>query len=275
MTDATFIRAVSGRLAIALATGLLSAVGLAGAPGPDGPRTIESAAIPVELPTTANEGLPLNEFTIKYRLRYAAFSAELTLGLRRLHEADAANLFEATATTRARGMAKLFVRDDLYERARFSLVAGRILPRHYVLDSGKKAGEDSGEVSFDWEQMTADSLYEGKRSELTLDADVYDRISADIVVITDLRQGRQPRNLRIAEKNQLREYVFTYQGEERVTTTAGEFDAVRYLRQRIGSSRSTMIWYARDADYLPVRMEQLKKGKTVVTSEATMVQWAD
>ena len=29
-----------------------------------------------------------------------------------------------------------------------------------------------------------------------------------------------------------------------------------------------MIWYAPEAGYLPVRMEQLKRGKTAATSEA-------
>ena len=99
----------------------------------------------------------------------------------------------------------------------------------------------------------------------------YDRLSADIVVIMDLRNGRPPRTLYIAEKNTTREYTFTPRGEATVETPAGTFETVLYLRQRDGSSRSTLIWYARNADFLPVRMEQLKDGKSTVTSVATSI----
>ena len=300
---------------MAAITLLQTAVALAGAPGPDADMSVKSPAISMPTKTTATTmensrttteiaatqdtpraptvtvadkpqseqaGLPPMGFTIDYKLRYAAFSAELTLSLREQlntqepgNESDkeaGQNDYLITATTRARGLAKLFMRNELHEQASFRFVDDRLMSKHYALNSGKKSGEDSGEVSFDWEQMTADSMYEGTRKTLSLETDVYDRMTADIVVITDLRNGRQPRKLRIAEKNQLRDYVFIYEGEERIATPAGEFDTVRYLRQRSGSSRSTLVWYARDAGYLPVRMEQRKNGKTAVTSEAQTIK---
>lgn len=269
----------------AIATVLLLPVSAAaGAPGPEEQeQTVISPAVELETGTAIEtaataadeiavdvpEGLQPQAFAIDYRLRYGALSATLKL---RLQQGEGSDNFRISATTRARGLARLFMSGEPFEQAKFSYTNDRVVSQTYRLESGKKSGEDNGSITFDWKNMIAASVYEGTAADLALpDSDIYDRISADVVVIMDLRNGRQPRNMRVAEKNQLRDYGFTFEGEATIETPAGTFDTVRYLRQRSGSSRSTRIWYASDKGFLPVRMEQLKNGKTAVTSEAKSV----
>ena len=268
-------------VALALALAILPAAVTAGAPGPDaGPaghlpapaimaaQSATAVAEPAAVAAPASAMLQPGRFAIDYQLRYGALSATLKL---RLEQIDANGNYRISATTKGRGLARLFMSHELLEYSEFSFEDGLVVSRDYQLDSGKKSGEDTGSILFDWQKLSADSVYEGDVAELQLGDDVYDRISADVVVIMDLRNGRQPRDMRVAEKNQLRDHTFTFEGEERIATPAGEFDAVRYLRQRTGSSRATRIWYARDTGYLPVQMEQLKDGKTTVTSKAKFV----
>ena len=157
------------------------------------------------------------------------------------------------------------------EEARFTSDGERLYSTSYVVEGGSKSSDDDSDIRFDWDSGSAASIYEEEAATLPLEGEVYDRISADIVIINDLRNGLEPRSLRIAEKNEVRDYEFTFQGKETVEVPAGTFDTVKYLRQRIGSSRSTLIWYAPAADYLPVRMEQLKRGDPVATSVATTI----
>jgi hypothetical protein len=231
----------------------------------ESPNENPELAAPAALPP---ESSALQGFVIDYTVRYLAFGGKLTFALQQPADSD---IYRITAETKAGGLTKLLMGNDPLEQAEFRYTDAQIVPLHYQLDSGKKSGEDNSKISFDWEAQTADSVYEGASATLQLGPDRYDRLSADIVVILDLRSGRDPRNVYVAEKNGVREYTFTRQGDEIIETPAGTFDTVRYLRDREGSSRNTLIWYARNADYLPVRMELLKHGKTTVTSEASRV----
>ncbi len=263
---------------------LLPAALAAGAPGPDTDANVTSPAIelqPVAARQPADAGAaPASEpqpalrpgtFAIDYDLRFGALGGTLQL---RLQETATADHYRIVATTRARGLTRLFMARELLEQSDFHYRDDRVVSLQYELDSGKKSGEDTGSIRFDWDNLTAASVHEGSATELQLGEDIYDRISADVVVIMDLRNGLHPRDMRVAEKNQLREYTYTFEAEERIDTPAGSFDTVRYLRQRTGSSRSTRIWYARDTGYLPVQMEQLKDGETAVTSKAKLVTLA-
>ncbi len=255
---------------LALLLAITCAVGLpasAGSPGDIDGNAAVSPAIPIERSATAAASPAIPGFVIDYKVRFMAFGGDVTLSLQQ----TAANSYRVSAVTKARGLTKLLMGNELFEQAEFGYADNRIVPLRYQLDSGKKSGEDTGEIAFDWYTNTAASIHEGDAATLELGPDIYDRLSADIVVIMDLSNGRAPRTLSIAEKNTIREYTFTPQGDETIETPAGTFDTVRYLRHREGSSRSTLIWYARNAGYLPVRIEQLKDGKTAVTSVAKSV----
>jgi hypothetical protein len=57
-------------------------------------------------------------------------------------------------------------------------------------------------------------------------------------------------------------YTATY---EAIKTKGGSFDTVKYRRYRTGSSRSTLIWFAAELEYLPVRMQHFNKDKSTGT----------
>ncbi len=224
-----------------------------------------SSAAPALQTLAAVADLPPAPFSVTYKVSWTVLSGDVTLSLA---PAEAPGSYTVTAATQARGLARLSAPDPSVETARFLLSDGKPLSQSYELQDGSEGGRNNTRIDFDWEAGAAQSVYEGEPAKLALGEDVYDRITADIVIINDLRNGREPRNLSIAEKNQVRAYTFTPRGEEEITVPAGTFRTIKYLRERPGSSRATLIWYAPDAGYLPVRMEQLKRGKTSITSVA-------
>ncbi|MDH5456837.1 MAG: DUF3108 domain-containing protein, partial [Gammaproteobacteria bacterium] len=50
-------------------------------------------------------------------------------------------------------------------------------------------------------------------------------------------------------------------GTREIRTRAGTYEAVGIQHQKEGSSRVTTLWCAPDLDYLPVVIEQHRKGK--------------
>jgi hypothetical protein len=269
---------------------LLPCLALAGAPGTDTSlaqepqeiqsQAVETPAIEISIADTSNAAAAPDsaradetdpvprpvDFSVEYRASYAAFSADISLALQAQQGSDE---YRILATTKARGLAKLAQPGTVREEAQFIFEQGEFLSQNYILDTGRKSPDDKTDLRFDHQKQSIASIYEGTPVTLPLTGKIYDRISADIVIMSDLRNGKHPRDLRIAEKNQIRDYSFTLQGEETVEVPAGTYRTVKYLRQRTGSSRSTLIWYAVDAEFVPVRMEQLKRGKSTVTSVAT------
>jgi hypothetical protein len=60
-------------------------------------------------------------------------------------------------------------------------------------------------------------------------------------------------------------------GEKEVKTKAGTFLAVGIQHQKEGSSRTTTLWCVKELDYLPVIIEQHRKGK--LTFRASLVSY--
>jgi hypothetical protein len=102
-----------------------------------------------------------------------------------------------------------------------------------------------------------------------------DRLTADIAMIQKLRNGETPTGFDLVDRNEIRRYEYTLQGEETIKVPAGTFQTVKYLRNRPGSSRATLIWFAPGMDYLPVKIAQLKRGKSVIEMFATLLQPAN
>ena len=219
------------------------------------------AAMLWAVPSGATDQMTPRGFVITYEVRFAAFRGDLTLELEQQDGDD----YRIRATTAARGIVRMFMGKDSVEESNFTFTDGRLISRDYKLDDGGDAAKNDTEINFDWEAGIARSVYEQEPAELPLEGEVYDRISADVVTIMDLRSGNPPRTLYIAEKNAVREYTFEAQGNETIEFQGGEIDTVKFLRTRTGSSRPVMIWYAPELDYLPVQMEQFKRGKSQVT----------
>jgi hypothetical protein len=60
-------------------------------------------------------------------------------------------------------------------------------------------------------------------------------------------------------------------GTKKIKTKAGTFDAVGIRHQKEGSSRTTTMWCVEELGFLPVIIEQHRKGK--VNFRATLVRY--
>jgi hypothetical protein len=216
--------------------------------------------------TTAAE---LNTFHAEYVMSYAVFTGDVKIDLR---QEDTPGSYSYKITTKARGLAKAIMHNKAVEKSQFTIDGNNIKPLSYHLDDGFSGKENKTDIKFDWDTGIAHSRYEGADLSKRLKTGTLDRLSADIIVIMALRAGIEPGGYPIFDGEDVDVYEFTKLGTERIKVQAGKFDTVKYRRQRAGSSRSTLIWYAPAQDYLPVRIDQQKDGKTSVTMTATQLR---
>jgi hypothetical protein len=215
------------------------------------------------------EPASLQGFHTVYELRYSALRADATIDLQ---SADAPNEYIYSVTTKTRGIARLMRPGTATEKARFVYDANGFRPLSYRLDDGVAKAENDSDIQFDWQSGIATSTHESETVELPISPGMLDRLTADIAAIQELRNGRPLTGFDLVDRNEIRRYEFTLQGEETIKVPAGTFKTVKYLRARPGSSRATLIWFAPGKAFLPVKITQLKRGKPVIDMVATVLE---
>jgi hypothetical protein len=137
-----------------------------------------------------------------------------------------------------------------------------VQPLHYKADDGTSSTKRDADVQFDWEHNRVTGVYEGVKVDMPLQPGIQDDLSVQIALMVELLAGRTPDQFLLLDKNSVREYRYTREGEESLSTPLGQLDTVIYRSQKKGSPRVTRFWCAPSLGYIPLRVEQ-KKGDEV------------
>jgi len=238
------------------------------------PQDIQAANIETktQTPVEATPDAKLDGFRINYEARISAFKADASL---ELSPSDQTNHYIYKVSTTARGLARLIKSGTVTEQSIFAFNGSGLQPARYDYDDGSGKAAKGSTVSFDWSRSIAHSVHEGVIADLELTPGLLDRLSADLQSILALRAGNTPGKQSIVYRNSIRHYELSLLGEETVTVPAGTFATLKFLRQRTGSKRATEIWFAKNAEYLPVKIVQLKNGELTASMAATSVTFSD
>jgi len=135
-------------------------------------------------------------------------------------------------------------------------------PIDWQLDDGKASKDDDGELHFDWSRNSVTGTVEGEPVNLTAEPGTQDRSSIQIAVTTALLRGAEPGTIALIDDNRIKRYVYTKKEQASVDSALGKLDTVLYESTREGgSSRTSRFWMAPSLEFLPVRAEQVRKGK--------------
>jgi hypothetical protein len=158
--------------------------------------------------------------------------------------------------------ARLFVSKAAIERSVMEIDATGTRPIEWQLDDGKSSKDGDGELHFDWSRNTVTGTVEGEPVNLTAEPGTQDRSSIQIAVTTALLRGVEPGTVALIDDNRIKHYVYTKKEQAVVDSALGQLDTVIYESTRAGgSSRTSRFWMAPSLEYLPVRAEQIRKGK--------------
>ena len=159
-------------------------------------------------------------------------------------------------------LASLFVSSHAVERSVMQIDDSGTRPLEWQLDDGKSSKAKDGELHFDWSRNTVTGTIEGEAVNLTAEPGTQDRSSIQIAVTTALLRGVEPGTIALIDDNRIKHYVYTKKEQATVDSALGKLDTVIYESTREGgSSRTSRFWMAPDLEYLPVRAEQIRKGK--------------
>ena len=164
----------------------------------------------------------------------------------------------------ARGIGRMFSERPT-QQTTLRVTAAGVRPLHFKAEDGTSSTKRDVDLQFDWEAKRVTGIYEDVKVDMPLQPGTQDDLSVQIAVMVELLAGRTPDQFLLLDKNSVREYRYTREGEESLSTALGKIDTVIFRSQKTGSPRVTRFWCAPQQGYIPVRVEQ-KKGDDV--------QWA-
>jgi hypothetical protein len=160
-----------------------------------------------------------------------------------------------------RGIGKMFSERPV-QKSTLRVTDKGVQPLSYEADDGTSSTQRDATVQFDWEHGRVTGVYEGVKVDMPLQPGIQDDLSVQIALMVELLAGREPHQFQMIDKNTVREYRYTREAQESVSTPLGKIDTVVYRSQKTGSPRVTRFWCAPSRGYIPMRVEQ-KKGDDV------------
>ena len=215
--------------------------------------------------------LPDN-FLAEYRLeKYNTTVAEMSLQLSR-HD----QLYVYKSITQPYGLASFFSNDQAQETSSLLQDTDRhkLYLRHYEFQRKDKPGKNQ-RIDLDWSQQDIASIsgnYGNKQFKLQHQGMVWDRLSVQLALIDDIRRSidipsGHVFSYQVIEKNQISAFNFSYEGKQSIDLGKYHYNTIKLKREHDSSDRVTIFWLAKELDFVPVKVEQFKKGKLHMNME--------
>lgn len=208
----------------------------------------------------------LTPFEAVYRVR--AFGLGSGESVLRLAATSDPGVYEFQAAVQPTGVTRLML-DPQSECSRFRVTDGELRPIHYRNDDK----EDPESMDFDRDEGIVTASYKDQEVELALEPNALDPATEQVAALHDLYSAEAAIGpYRTISRNRYREVEYHPEGNERIETPLGTYHTVKFRRQRVGSSRSVLIWYAPKLDWIPVQIQHFKREKSQAMARLTSYQ---
>jgi hypothetical protein len=206
----------------------------------------------------------LRPFTASYSITWHSMSAgSSSLKLEKLPDGR----WAYSSQSSAKGLFRLAMPAELSSRSVFRIVDGRILPESFTADDGASSNEKDQRITFDWAAGKVTGVAERRPVDLQTRPGLLDTLSVQVALMHEMLAGRKPERFALVDKDKIKTYNYTVEGEETVRSAIGEYRTVIFRSARPDSKNGTYFWCAPDLGYLPLKVER-RDGKEVQWSMA-------
>lgn len=217
------------------------------------------------LATPAMAATSLTPHTAVYKVKIKVISGQLNTRLEKRPDGYLANhVIQPT------GMARLISRGTMDVSSKFIDTDDGVLPIEFRSQDTIR-DDPNVDLSFDWDVLEARGLVGGDPVVLPLHGITHDSVSIQYALMQDLLNGGVREQYSLFDVDKTKVVNASTIGTKQVSTKAGIFTAVGIQHQKEGSSRITTLWCVEELGYLPVLIEQHRKGK--LNFRATLVRY--
>lgn len=191
----------------------------------------------------------------QYKVKISVLSGQLNTELR--HSTAG---YVAHHIIKPTGLSRIITRGTMDVTSEFVSGENGIYPaRFHSVDTIRK--DPDVDLIFDWESNEVSGTVGEEAVLWQLEGIAHDSVSLQYQIMHDLLKGEPSEQYTLFDIDKLKVAVVMNIGEKQVKTKAGRYLAVGIQHQKEGSSRTTTMWCVKELDYLPVIIEQHRKGK--------------
>ena len=165
-----------------------------------------------------------------------------------------------------------FSHGAIRESSVFHVSNAGLRPERFVSSDTLSKGGQEVDLSFDWDSSSASGLIDGTDFLTEFDGIAHDRVSLQYGLMHDLLNGVEKNEYYLQDAEKFKPLSITNVGRKSVKVPFGSFEAIGIQHQAVNSSRVTTLWCVEELDYLPVIIEQHRKGKLRVRAVLTDYQ---
>jgi len=138
------------------------------------------------------------------------------------------------------------------------------LPARYTF---RQDEEDRRSIDawFNWDDNEVKIKQRGEEVVEAFNDPILDRLSVTLAIMEQLRNGFERAELQVLDRGRIKTVIFENESTETVKTRLGETEVIRVRSYNKDGDRrrETITWFAPKFDYVPVKIEQRKRGKLV------------
>jgi hypothetical protein len=228
---------------------------------------IASALLCVALATTRARADELKPFEASYNWSWHG----MTVAVSTVKLEQRGDTWVYASKSSPRGIGKMFSERPV-QTSTLRVTDKGVQPLSYEADDGTSSTKRDADVQFDWEHGRVTGVYEDVKVDMPLQPGIQDDLSVQIALMVELLAGREPQQFQMIDKNAVREYRYTRETQESVSTPLGKIDTIVYRSQKTGSPRVTRFWCAPSRGYIPMRVEQKKDDDVQWTMQVQSVK---
>ena len=214
-----------------------------------------------------DSGIALTPHSAEYRIKISVLGGHLHTTL-----AETETGYRAESSIQATGMSRLIARGAIRESSVFHISDAGIRPERFVSSDTLSKGGQEVDLSFDWISSSANGFIDSTAFSTEFDDVTHDRVSLQYGLMHDLLNGIEKNQYYLQDAEKFKPLSITNVGRKSVKVPFGRFEAVGIQHQALNSSRVTTLWCVEELDYLPVIIEQHRKGKLRVRAVLTDYQ---
>ena len=214
--------------------------------------------------STAGAETSLTPHTAEYKIKISVLGGRLVTSL-----AETTDGYRAESSIRATGMSRIIASGEIRESSEFKPTNAGLRPDRFVSSDGLSRDKETVDFQFDWEAGLISGLLNGQDFETPVEGIVHDRVSLQYGLMHDLSNGVHRSDYYLQDAEKFKPLSITNIGSKSVKVPFGMFEAIGVQHQAEGSSRVTTLWCVEELGFLPVIIEQHRKGKLRVRAVLT------
>jgi len=151
---------------------------------------------------------------------------------------------------------------SIVEKSFFKIsTSGKIISQEYSYQKKILVNKSNLETLFDWTKKHAITTG-AKTGDVALQGGEFDNLNYQLALRCDLMAGKSSFFYPVVDRKEVDNLEFKIMGEEVLDTKLGKVNTVIVKRVRNNNNRITTLWFAKDIDYVMVKLLQEERKDT-------------